>query len=330
MSNAHEPPPYMATSSGTITIYLQGKTYNVDKTHKNYEAIKDALLVSKRYADLPDLVDIAGSLQKSIQATPNTKGVSVVNGQVMYAGEALHNAAVDQILYFLREKFDFSPLVNFLNWLVQNPSKKSLDNLYRFCDFNKVVITPEGFLLLYKKVRDDYMDIHEGRYSNKPGTVVEMPRNLVEDDPNITCSHGLHVASLAYMPHYGGSGSRIVLVKVNPMDVVSVPTDYNNAKMRVCKYEVLSDYTNEVKQEDYATRVEPEIESTTDLDGEDGWPDEDEEDNNDYCFDCHNHIADCECDVDCDESEDDVCPWCGEDEYDCVCEDDQEEETKRN
>jgi len=31
-----------------------------------------------------------------------------------------------------------------------------------------------------------------------------------------------------------------VLVKVNPKDVVSVPVDYNNTKMRVCRYEVIS------------------------------------------------------------------------------------------
>jgi Ran GTPase-activating protein (RanGAP) involved in mRNA processing and transport len=34
-------------------------------------------------------------------------------------------------------------------------------------------------------------------------------------------------------------------VKVNPRDVVAVPVDYNNAKMRVCEYVVLSVVTNE-------------------------------------------------------------------------------------
>jgi len=28
-------------------------------------------------------------------------------------------------------------------------------------------------------------------------------------------------------------------VKIDPADVVAIPTDYNNAKMRICKYEVL-------------------------------------------------------------------------------------------
>jgi hypothetical protein len=35
------------------------------------------------------------------------------------------------------------------------------------------------------------------------------------------------------------------MVKVNPADVVAVPTDYNGTKMRVCRFEVLE----ECKQE---------------------------------------------------------------------------------
>lgn len=36
----------------------------------------------------------------------------------------------------------------------------------------------------------------------------------------------------------------IVLCEVSPTDVVSIPVDYNNTKMRVCYYKVIAEYKN--------------------------------------------------------------------------------------
>ena len=38
------------------------------------------------------------------------------------------------------------------------------------------------------------------------------------------------------------SGDRVVIVKVNPKDVVSVPTDCECQKVRTCEYQVIADY----------------------------------------------------------------------------------------
>jgi hypothetical protein len=65
-----------------------------------------------------------------------------------------------------------------------------------------------------------------------------MARDLVDDNPNNTCSAGLHVACFDYAK---GFGSRLVEVKVNPRDVVCVPTDYNGTKMRTCRFEVVAE-----------------------------------------------------------------------------------------
>jgi hypothetical protein len=35
-----------------------------------------------------------------------------------------------------------------------------------------------------------------------------------------------------------------MVVKINPADVVAIPADYNNAKARACKYEVVAEYTD--------------------------------------------------------------------------------------
>ena len=75
-----------------------------------------------------------------------------------------------------------------------------------------------------------------GTIRNNIGDVVTMPRNAVEDDPKVACHVGLHVGSFSYA---NGFGRHLLTVKVDPADVVSVPEDHGNQKMRVCAYTVV-------------------------------------------------------------------------------------------
>jgi hypothetical protein len=81
---------------------------------------------------------------------------------------------------------------------------------------------------------------------NSPGRVVEMERNQVDDNKDQTCSTGLHFCGMSYLSHF--SGERTVIVKVNPADVVSIPSDYNGAKGRACRYEVVGELGVEPEQ----------------------------------------------------------------------------------
>ncbi|CAM6053339.1 unnamed protein product [Sphagnum tenellum] len=61
---------------------------------------------------------------------------------------------------------------------------------------------------------------------------------------------------MSYLPSYGSSdGNTIVIVKIDPADVVSVPVDYNCAKMRICRYEVLSAYEGSDKDDLLGTKA---------------------------------------------------------------------------
>ena len=124
---------------------------------------------------------------------------------------------------------------------MNNPSKRAVTELYGFLEKNSLPITPDGHFLAYKKVRKDFLDIHSGTMSNAVGTVVEMERNMVDDDQNRTCSTGLHFCSQEYLAHFGDGTSRTVILKINPADVVSIPNDYNNSKGRACRYEVIGE-----------------------------------------------------------------------------------------
>lgn len=138
-------------------------------------------------------------------------------------------------------------LINFLDKMMKNPSNRSVTELYGFLEHNDITITQDGNFLAWKVVRSNYMDKHTGTFSNAIGTDVRVLRNQVDEDSDVTCSHGLHVCAKSYIPHFSSSYDRVVMVEVNPEDVVAIPKDYNNAKMRCCGYKVVSDVTNQFK-----------------------------------------------------------------------------------
>ncbi len=156
----------------------------------------------------------------------------------------LNNALVNKILQMYNQGVDATPLYKFVENLYNNPSKTSIDELYLFIEASNLPITDDGHFIAYKIVRNNYMDIYSGTMSNKIGDKPEMLRQEVDDNRNRTCSTGLHFCSKSYLSLYGSSSrntDRCMLVKINPADVVSIPSDYNNAKGRAWRYEVVGE-----------------------------------------------------------------------------------------
>jgi hypothetical protein len=233
---------FIITSDG-ISLVLNGKPYSANKTHLNYTIIIDAVR-SQNFAVVPNLINVAPVVHSWVnKVVGNNVVVDVVAGSIYYKGTELHNTMVDRILIMMREGFSVTPMINLLNNLYENPSNKAVEELYTFLEYGKMPITEDGCFLAYKRVNTDYTSCYDSKTSNKIGEVVSMPRYLVDDRSEQTCSHGLHICSFEYLASY--SGARVIVVKVNPADVVSIPTDYNNTKARVCQYEVISELTFE-------------------------------------------------------------------------------------
>lgn len=118
---------------------------------------------------------------------------------------------------------------------------------------------------------------------NDPGTTVYMPRELVEHDPTIGCSRGLHVGTHNYAAHQF-IGDVLVLVEVNPADIISVPYECDAQKMRVARYTVLS-VTDNVNKIDDAVWSDSDDDDFYDFDedyDEDDFDDDDDEFEEDY------------------------------------------------
>ena len=227
---------------GNLTLVLKNRAHQVLPDHLNYKMILEALPTASE-DELVNLVDIPTAV-----ATFSDGLVEVKNGQVFYEGEVVHGSVSKRILEFMSKNLPFKPLVNFLNNLMENPSMQSQQELYDFLEHEHLPITEDGHFLAYKAVRNDYMDKYAGKFDNHVGKVCQMNRAKVDDNRSVGCSQGLHAGALNYVAGYGciDNGDRIVIVKINPKDVVSVPSDCNHEKLRTCRYEVVGEYQGEL------------------------------------------------------------------------------------
>lgn len=215
-----------------ITVFINGKTLQITSDSYQFEKVKD-LLKQKDYEAIANLLDKAKAVE-----TFSEGNFKIVEGRAYYKDLEINNSLIKRIMNAIVEGFDCKPFLKFLDNLMENPSSRSVNELYTFLEFNTLPITEDGHFLAYKKVASNFKDLYSGTIDNSVGKVVEMQRNQVNDDCNSTCSSGLHFASLSYMQHAGGD-TPIVILKINPRDVVSIPSDYDNQKGRCCKYEVL-------------------------------------------------------------------------------------------
>jgi hypothetical protein len=222
-----------------VTVMMDGTTHTINGDHPNYSAIREALKI-KDHDTVEQLINVAKAIDNF-----SIGNIRVVGDKVFYGDFEVKGSVVQRIISMMREGFDAAPMLNFIENLMSNPSKRAVDELYGFLEATALPITEDGCFLAYKKVRDDYCDFYTGKMDNSIGTVLEMPRNQVDEDKDRTCSYGLHFCSLSYLPHYHGGSGRVMIVKINPRDVVAVPSDYNNAKGRTCRYEVIGEHVSE-------------------------------------------------------------------------------------
>ena len=224
----------------SITVVIGSKPHTISKSHITFQKVLDAIKAQdwNLVKDIIEPVKVVLNYGKG--------NVSVQGEELFWKGKPMHNALTTRMIAMLQDGFPVEPLVNFMENLMTNPSKRAVTELYGFLEKNSLPITPDGCFLAYKKVRNDFLDIHSGTMDNSVGKIVEMERNEVDDNKDQTCSTGLHFCSQDYLPHFGnGYDSRVVILKINPADVVSIPSDYNNAKGRACRYEVVGEIGND-------------------------------------------------------------------------------------
>jgi hypothetical protein len=289
---------YLVTKDN-VTIVRNGTVLVVGRQHADSNGIINAIK-AKNYDLAFDLAD------RATQLTKQSNGVfEVKNGVVYRNGLPVHNVVTERILQFQEQGLPYDPLVKFLENLMENPSARAINELYKFLENKNLPITEDGHFLAYKALKANYDSITSGNTQvrvsddggvtfrtvtgnvpNKVGSIIEVDRNAVDDDATRTCSYGLHAGALEYVDSFGRGDGKKVIVKINPKDAVSVPIDCDGQKLRASRYEVISDLQSAITQ--------PLVNS----DGSqrnDTQPIEDEDE--DVCSDCgYDYYYDCDCD----------------------------------
>lgn len=224
--------PYIITPNSVSLFAAGAAPVTIDASHVNFTAVVDAI----REQDFDRALEMA--TVKNYLHTVTRGNVSVNEEGVTYKGTALHSYLADKLLDFFRDGLPVEHYCLFLDNLMSNPSMVSRNELYLFLEAANLPITEDGCFLAYKAVRSDFRDKHSGKFDNTPGVTHVMQRYDVNDDRNQTCSYGFHAAAYEYAKNFMSGGDKLVAVKINPADVVSVPSDYNNQKLRCCKYTV--------------------------------------------------------------------------------------------
>jgi hypothetical protein len=265
-----------------ITVSYNGEMHIVAKTDPLANDLI-AALKENRVNEIPDLVSNAKKIENYGKGD-----FTVKDGLVYVNGNKVSDYLSRKILEFIDQKLPHKPLVKFAEKLSQNPSFRAVNELYCFLEKNNHPLTEEGNFIAYKKVRDDFKDVHSGKFDNSPGKVLEMPRNEVNENPNETCSYGLHVANWEYAANFY-SGGVMLEIEVNPADVVAIPVDYNQSKMRVCKYKVLQVVSQPHNENDVLKVTSPDYNSGEEYydDEEDDYDDEEDEYNHYNCCKCN-------------------------------------------
>jgi hypothetical protein len=160
------------------------------------------------------------------------------DSRVFVNDEELTGLIVERIHQCIIENKSIAFIEKFLERAWKNPSEASRKELFEFLSVNDLPITNSGTFLAYKRVDENFKDCHTGKIDNSVGATPSMPREKVNSNRHETCSTGLHFASFSYMQHY--HGANIVVLEIDPADVVSIPTDYNQSKGRACKYKVVA------------------------------------------------------------------------------------------
>jgi len=230
---------FIKSSTHISIVFDDGESATIYASQENYDPVC-AAIKQDDWSLAQHLAFPVNEVKANL--APLGDRVSVEHGVVSLDGTAIHNTLTERMLQMHSEGFNIAPMAKFLENLMDNPSYRAVNELYTFLEQSDLPITEDGHFIAYKRVASDFTDMYSHTMDNSPGKVVSMPRNQVNEDKNVTCSRGLHFCSRSYLPHYGDvPDSRVVMVKINPRDVVSIPADYNNAKGRCSRYEVIRD-----------------------------------------------------------------------------------------
>jgi len=115
----------------------------------------------------------------------------------------------------------------------------SVQDVLTFLEKADLPIADDGSIIAYKVLQsrgNAFVDCHTKNVTQRVGSYVCIPENMVDTNRRNECSNGLHIARRAYLGNF--SGDVMTLVAIAPEDIMTVPHGDPN-KVRVKGYHIL-------------------------------------------------------------------------------------------
>ena len=246
--------------NGATVILSDGSTHTIGNDNINYQTLVNGLLSGGLSDDqILELVSPFELVYRTL--TRLSERVSRKGNKLLFDGDVTDNSLTKHIIQIMNgggSEEEWVAYVNFMEKLYTNPSAESREHLFHFIEAHGLLLTPDGDVVFYKSTLSDGTSTYAGygvvdgqefendHLPNHVGAIVELPRSMVDGDRSVACSVGLHVCAYSYAKTYS---QRMWTVIVNPRDIVSVPSDHNNAKVRVSRYVVAEENPHHIKYE---------------------------------------------------------------------------------
>lgn len=230
--------PAIYRDQNTITMLINNRFVTVRSSSVNFNLVEQALR-DQNYDKARDCMQLATAVPILTEGR-----VQIMEDRSIYvAGKrAPDGLLTERIFAHMDEKVDFLHLVHFLDKASTIGSENSKMDLYNFVAKCKLPIYPDGDIAAYKVVRFDYMDKYNQTVCYRPGGPrPTLPRERCTESRDQPCGPGLHACSEGYIKEVFQEGDRLLLVKLNPEEVVSVPEDHNFEKIRLCGMDVIAE-----------------------------------------------------------------------------------------
>ena len=245
------------------TVVLGGQPFQYDHTHPEYNGLCECVMAS----DEDEFVKLFNT--GTVIENWSEGNFEFRDGFLYYEDEQVASQPTERIINMLKNGWDHQPMLAYLDRLYQNVSNRAVQESYTWCSHKGLPISDDGMLIGYKGVSiyqgddrtdkngrpltaGDHVDRYTGNsFRNNIGDECSMNRRKVSDNCNEGCAAGLHVGTYEYANDWAGSDGVVLLVKFDPADIVSVPTDCNYSKMRVSKYTVVAIAREQLEEEVY-------------------------------------------------------------------------------
>lgn len=244
-------------SDKTITIVVDRQVHTVQRSAANADALI-AELAKGEFADLETIKAMASVKNYIVYLSQGR--ISLTDAGIQFMGELVNSYMTERIMRHHAEGVDVAPMLAFMDRVMNHPILGIQQDIYKWCEKGDMPFTAEGHIIAYKKVDMNWRSYHaspDGTHLYHPiGGYVEMERSAVDPRRDYTCSTGLHFCSYDYLNAYQGKNTgRILILSIDPQDIIAIPTDYNQTKGRACRYRIIGELAQEQAQKFFSGKL---------------------------------------------------------------------------